>query len=70
MRALFLLLVFANLAVFAWWRYQSPADSGLDRAPLARQIEPEKLKIVPPAELAKPAAKKPAAPPPASAGDW
>jgi hypothetical protein len=63
MRALFLLLVLANLGVFAWWHYQSPADAGLDRLPLARQIEPEKLKIVPPAELAKPAAKKPAAPP-------
>jgi hypothetical protein len=66
-RALFLLLLCANLAAYAWWHYQSPADAGLDRLPLARQIEPEKLKIVPPAELAKPAAKKPAAPPPASA---
>ena len=66
MRALFLLLVFANLAAFAWWHYQSPADAGLDRAPLARQIDPEKLKIVPAAELAKPPAKKPAPPPPAT----
>jgi hypothetical protein len=70
MRTLFLLLVLANLAVFAWWRYLSPADSGLDRLPLARQIEPDKLKIVPPGELARQAAKKPAppaAPPPAAA---
>jgi hypothetical protein len=66
MRALFLLLVFANLAVYAWWRYQSPADSGLDPLPLARQIEPEKLKLVPPAELAKPPARKPAPPAPAA----
>jgi hypothetical protein len=64
MRALFLLLVFANLAVYGWWRYQAPADSGLDRAPLARQIEPEKLKIVPPAELAATPGKKPPASPP------
>lgn len=72
MRALFLLLLFANLAVYGWWRYQSPADGSLDRAPLARQIEPEKLKLVPPAELAttparKPAASTPAAAPPAAA---
>ena len=67
MRTFFLVLVLANLALFAWWRYLSPADSGLDRQPLARQIEPEKLKIVPPAELAKLPPKKPAPPPPAAA---
>jgi hypothetical protein len=69
MRTVFLLLVLANLAVFAWWRYLSPADTGLDRLPLARQIDPEKLKIVPPAELAPQLAKKPAPPaaPPAQA---
>jgi len=66
-RAVFLVLVLANLAAFAWWRYQAPADAGLDRQPLARQIEPDKLKIVPPAELAKLAAKKPAPPPSAAA---
>jgi hypothetical protein len=68
MRTLFLLLVLANLALFAWWRYLSPADAGLDRLPLARQIEPEKLKIIQPAELAKiPPQKKPAPPPAAAA---
>ena len=67
MRTLFLLLVLANLAVFAWWRYLSPADAGLDRLPLARQIEPEKLKIVPAAELARQSAKKPAPPAPVQA---
>ena len=61
MRALFLLLVFANLVAYAWWRYQSPADAGLDRAPLARQIEPEKLKIVAPKDLPPPAPPKPVA---------
>jgi len=65
MRTLFLVLVLANLALLAWWRYLSPADAGLDRLPLARQIEPDKLKIVPPAELARATAKK--APPPATA---
>ena len=67
MRTLFLLLVLANLAVFAWWRYLSPADAGLDRLPLARQIEPEKLKIVPAAELARQSANKPAPPAPVQA---
>jgi hypothetical protein len=66
MRMLFLLLVLANLAVYAWWRYVSPADAGLDPLPLARQIQPEKLNIVPSAELARQAAKKaaPVAPAP------
>jgi len=62
MRALALLLVLANLAVFAWWRYVSPADASLDRQPLSRQLEPDKLKIVPPAEVARLAAKKVNAP--------
>jgi hypothetical protein len=48
MRALFLLLVLANLAFFAWARYGSPPENGLDPAPLTRQIEPEKLRIVGP----------------------
>jgi hypothetical protein len=61
MRALFLLLVLANLAFYVWWRYGAPADAA-DPAPLSRQIEPEKLKIIAPAELPPPpaAAKKPA----------
>ena len=64
MRLLALLLVLGNLAFFAWWRYFSPPDAGLDPSPLGRQISPEKLRVVPPAELAKAAtAKKPAAPP-------
>ena len=60
MRTVFLLLVLANAAAYAWWRYLSPADAGLDQQPLARQMEPEKLKIVPPAELSRQAPKKPA----------
>jgi hypothetical protein len=60
MRVLALLLVLGNLAFFAWWRYFSPPDAGLDPKPLGRQISPEKLRVVPAAELAKaqPAAKK------------
>ena len=49
MRALFLLLLFANLAFYAWWRYGAPADA--DPAPLSRQIQPEKLKVVAPGDL-------------------
>lgn len=49
MRALFLLLVLANLAFYAWWRY-GPADAA-DPAPLSRQIEPDKLKVIAPGDL-------------------
>lgn len=50
MRTLFLLLVLANVVFFAWSRYVSPPDAGADPAPLARQIEPERLKVVVPGE--------------------
>jgi hypothetical protein len=69
MRALFLLLLLANLAFYAWSRYGAPADT-VDAAQAARPIEPEKLKLVAPASLPAPApvaAKKPASPPPALA---
>lgn len=51
MRILFLLLLLANVVFFAWSRYVSPPEAGADPAPLARQIEPEKLKVVAPGEL-------------------
>jgi SPOR domain len=68
MRALFLLLLLANLAFYAWSRYGAPADA-VDPAPAARPIEPEKLKLVAPAALPppQPAAKKPAVAPAAVA---
>ena len=69
MRALFLLLLLANLAFYAWSRYGAPTDV-VDPAPAARPIEPEKLKLVAPASLPPPAplaAKKPASAPPALA---
>jgi hypothetical protein len=59
-RAFFLLLVFANVAFFAWARYLSPADAATDPAPLARQIEPEKLRVIGHGETRPP---KPAAAP-------
>ena len=72
MRALFLVLLLANAGFFAWSRYLSPPETAADPAPLARQIEPEKLRIVAPAALPPPAPPKPAAaapapPPPAAA---
>ena len=72
MRVLFLLLVFANLAFYAWWRYGAPADAA-DPAPLSRQIAPERLKVIPAASLppvaaaSKPPAPATAAPAPAAA---
>jgi hypothetical protein len=54
MRALFLVLVLANLAFFAWARYASLPEATDGTAPPGRQIEPEKLKIVAPAEAAAP----------------
>jgi len=65
MRALFLLLLLANLAFFAWARYLAPPDSGSDPQPLARQIDPQKLPIVAP-PLAR---KKAAAAAPGAAAD-
>ena len=62
MRTLFLLLVLANVVFFAWARYVSPPEAGADPMPLARQIEPEKLKVITPGEpmVPAPAAARPA----------
>lgn len=61
MRALFLILLLANVVFFAWTRLIAGGGSGADPAPLARQIEPEKLRIVSPEELARLSTPKPAA---------
>jgi len=53
-RTLFLLLVLANVAFFAWSRYVSPPDASADPLPLTRQIEPEKMKVVAPNDLPAP----------------
>ena len=50
MRALFLLLLLVNLAFFAWANYLARPDSGTDPLPLGRQIDPQKLPIVPPSK--------------------
>jgi hypothetical protein len=73
MRVVFLLLVAANLALYAWFQHYSPAESAVDPEPARRQISPEKIRLlegkeltglVPPAEKS---AAKPAAPAPAGA---
>ena len=64
MRTLFLLLLAAALGVFAWLRFLAPPDPAIDRQPLTQQIQPEKLRIVPPHELAKIAAAPAPAPSP------
>jgi hypothetical protein len=51
MRAIFLLLLFANLAFFAWAHYLAQPDAGSDARPFARQIDPQKLPIVSPQAL-------------------
>lgn len=62
MRILFLLLVAANLAFFAWLRFMAPADPALDPQPMAQQLDPGKLRIVSERELAQIAAAPPVAP--------
>ena len=66
MRALFLLLVAANLGFYAWTQYLAPPSAGSDPEPLARQIEPHKLIILPPANPGAPGAK----PKPAACIEW
>jgi hypothetical protein len=61
-RALFLLLLAAGLGFFAWAHFLAAPDPAIDPQPLAQQIEPEKLRVVPENELARmlpPAAAKP-----------
>jgi hypothetical protein len=61
-RAAFLFLILANVAFFVWARYVSPGDPGIDTAPLGRQIEPQRLRILAPGEAPVAQSKPPAAP--------
>jgi len=71
MRALFLLLVAANLAFFAWLFYVSPPDSGRDPRPMTQQLEPHKLRLLPQEADATRAAEAPkAAASPAACLEW
>jgi hypothetical protein len=50
-RTLALLFIFANVAFFAWSCYMAPPESAADPQPLARQIDPQKVRIVAPGDL-------------------
>ena len=64
MRTFFLLLVAANLALYAWFQHYSPAESA-DAEPARRQLSPEAIRLLEGKELSGPAlaASKPAAKP-------
>lgn len=70
MRTIFLLLLFANLAFFAWSRYLAQPDAGSDPKPLEHQLNPQKLQIVSPASGGTSAAAAPAAPATAACVEW
>jgi hypothetical protein len=61
MRAFFLLLVAANLALFAWSRYYAAPDGAADPEPLRRQVNPEAIRLLNGPELAGLPALKPKA---------
>lgn len=70
MRTLFLVLLLANVAFFAWSRYVSPPEASADPAPLERQIEPEKLKVVAPDDLPAVSARPAATPVATKCVEW
>lgn len=73
MRAFALLLVAVNLALFAWITYFAPPEAASDPRPLARQIDPEKIRILigPEYAVADPARPSLAAQPvPAACLEW
>ncbi len=57
MRTLFLALLFANVAFFAYRFYVTQYATGKGD-PIAQQIQPERVRIIPPAELARLAASR------------
>ena len=52
MRTVFVVLALANVLFFIWARYIAPPEAAADPRPIGRQIEPDKVKVVSPAELA------------------
>jgi hypothetical protein len=59
MRTFFLLLVAANLALYAWFQYYAPAESASDPEPARRQLYPEKIRLLEGKELKNLATVKP-----------
>jgi hypothetical protein len=74
MRTAFLLLLALNLALFAWFRYYSPAESAGDPEPARRQLSPEKIRLLEGKELKSLATVKPKPAPspaaPAACIEW
>lgn len=70
MKLAFLLLLAANLAVFAWQRgaFGSLPDSGRETERVARQIEPERIRVLTPEQARELRDKARAMPPQADAG--
>jgi hypothetical protein len=65
MRVAFLVLLLANLALYAWLRYGTSGT--VEPAPIARQIAPDRLKVVAPSSLPPvTAVTKPPSPAPAA----
>ena len=64
MRTAFLLLIAANLALFAWYRYYAPSESAVDPEPARRQVSPEKIRLLEGKELKVLATVKPKPPAP------
>jgi len=60
MRTLFLLLVAANLALYAWFQHYSPFESAADPEPARRQLYPEKIRLLEGKELKSLASARPA----------
>jgi len=65
MRVLFLFLLLANLAFFAWARYLASPDPYADPRPHTREIAPAQLVILPPLAKGAAAPQGNAAPTPA-----
>jgi hypothetical protein len=66
MRALFLLLLLANLGFFAWARYFGGDGEQRDPRPLQQQIAADQVRILSARELGAPEPAKPEAPKPAA----
>lgn len=61
MRTVFLLLLAANLALYAWVEHYSPAEGAADPEPARRQISPEKIRLLQGKELSGLASAAPGA---------
>lgn len=66
MRVLFLFLVLANLAFFAWITLVPGTDSSTDPRPLRAELDPGLIRVLPPAPPAAAAPKPAAVPAPAT----